>query len=72
MQRCFTENVEAIWAGSFKVRAKIDVQEQFSLSLTSQTSFLVSCYVARHFSPKYVSVWLFTVETLSFPLKSSL
>ena len=67
MQRCFTENVEAIWASSFKVRAKIDIQEQFSLSLTSQTSFLMSCYVVRHVSPNCVSVWLFTVETLSFP-----
>ena len=32
----------------------------------------MSCYVAQYVSPKCVSVWLFTGETLSFSLKSSL
>ena len=32
---------EAIWAGSFKIRAKIKIQEQFSVCLTSQTSLLM-------------------------------
>ena len=62
----FTENTEAIWACSFKIRAKIEIQQQFSVRLTSQTSLLVSCYVARYVSPKCVSVWLFTVETFFF------
>ena len=63
------ENIEAIWASSFKIRGKIQIKEQFSefsLRLTSQTSLFLSCYVARYVSPKCVSVWLFTVETLSF------
>ena len=68
----FTENTEAIWACSFKIRAKIEITEQFSVRLTSQTSLLVSCYVARYVSPKCVSVWLFTVQNLLFLLKFSL
>ena len=65
----FTENSEAIWTSSFKIRGKIQIKEQFpefSLRLTSQACLFLSCYVARYVSPKCVSVWLFTVETLSF------
>ena len=69
LQKYFTENIETIWTSSFKIRGKIQIKEQlseFSLLLTSQTSLFLSCYVARYVSPKCVSVWLFTVETLSF------
>ena len=50
----------------------MEIQEQFSERLTWQASLLMPCYIARHVSPKCISVWLFTVETLSFALKSSL
>ena len=45
-KKYFTENIEA-WARSFKIRAKIEIQEQLSLRLTSQRSLLLSC-VARY------------------------
>ena len=54
------------------VPAKIEIQEQFSMRLTSQTNLLMSCYVARYVSPKCVSVWLLTSKPCLFPLKSSL
>ena len=69
LQKYFTENIKAIWTSSFKIRRKIHIKGQFSefsFRLTSQTSLFLSCYVARYVSPKCVSVWLFTVETLSF------
>ena len=35
------KTLEAIWAGSLKMRVKIKIQEQFSVRLTSQTSLLM-------------------------------
>ena len=67
LKKYFTENIEAVWVSSFKIRAKIEMPEKFSVRLTSQTSLLVSCYVAWYVSPKCVSVWLFTVETFILP-----
>ena len=49
---------------------KIEIQEQFSVRLTAQTSLLEN--VAPYVSPKCVSVWLFIVETLYVPLEFSL
>ena len=54
---------EAIWASSFKIRANTEIQEQFSVRLTSQTSLLD---MSGDVSPKCISVWLFAVEPLSF------
>ena len=42
LQKYFPENIEAIWASSFKIRAKIEIQEHFSVHLTSQTSLCMS------------------------------
>ena len=36
LKKTFTENIEAIWTRSFTIRAKIEMQEQFSLRLTLQ------------------------------------
>ena len=72
MPKYFTENIWAVWASSFKIRAKIEIQEQFSMRLTSRTNLLMSCYVARYVSPKCVSVWLLPSKPCLFPLKSSL
>lgn len=41
-QKFSTEKMRAIWTISFKMRAKIKIQEQFSLCLTLQMSFLLS------------------------------
>ena len=60
LQKYFTENIEAIWASSFKIWTKIEIQEQYSVHLTSQTSLLVTQYVC----PRCVSVRLFTIKTL--------
>ena len=35
-------NIEAIWASIFKKGVKIKIQEQFSVRLTSQKSFLMN------------------------------
>ena len=35
-------NIEAIWASIFKKGVKINIQEQFSVRLTSQTSLLMN------------------------------
>ena len=42
----FTENIEAIWASSFKIRAKIEI----SVRLTLQTSLVMSCLMCRAIS----------------------
>ena len=39
----FQKTLEAIWTSSFKIRAKIEIQEHFSVHLTSQTSLCMSC-----------------------------
>ena len=72
MPKYFTENIWAVWVSSFKIRAKIEIQEQFSMRLTSRTNLLMSCYVARYVSPKCVSVWLLPSKSCLSPLKSSL
>ena len=48
LQKYFTENIDGFWASSFKIRAKIETQEQlFSVCLTSQMSFQpMSCYMS--------------------------
>ena len=44
LEKYIPENVEAIWASSFKIRLKIELQsEQFSVCLTSHTSLFMSC-----------------------------
>ena len=63
------ENIEAKWASSFKVRAKNEIQEQFSGRLTSQTSLLISCYVARQSAFQF---GFLPSKPCLFPLKSSL
>ena len=63
LQKYFPENIEAIWASSFKIRAKIEIQEHFSVHLTSQTSLCMSRDMVLQ---SVCSVWLFTVETSSF------
>ena len=50
-------NIEEIWASVLKNRAKIKIQEQFSVSVTSQTSLHMN--MSRDVSPTCVSVWLF-------------
>ena len=66
-QKFSTEKMRAIWTISFKMRAKIKIQEQFSLCLTLQMSFLLSavCW-------KFVPVLIFTVKTLQTYQKSTL
>ena len=63
--------MEASWASSFKLRAKLRYKSNFQCtSLHRRVCW--SCFVARYVSLKGVSVRLFTVKTLSFPLKSNL
>ena len=50
-------NIEAIWASVSKIRAKIKIQEQFSVRVASQTSLLMN--MSRDVSPTCFSVWLF-------------
>ena len=38
----FQKNIKAIWAVSFKIRARIEIQEHSSVHLTSQTSLCMS------------------------------
>ena len=57
------KNIEAIWASSFKIRAKIEIQEHFLVHLTSQTSLCMSRDMVLQI---VCSVWLFTVKTSSF------
>ena len=66
LQKHFTENIEAIWASSFKIRAKLRYKSNFQC--TSLRRWVCwSCFVTQNVSPKWVSVRLFTVKTLSFP-----
>ena len=46
LKKYFTENIEAAWVSSFRMRAKIEMQEQFSVRITSQTSLLISSYMS--------------------------
>ena len=55
-QKYFTENIESIWASTFKMWAKIKIQEQFSVRLFAQTSF-----------SKVRFSLAFIVQILSFP-----
>ena len=50
-KRYLTENIEAVWVSSFKIRAKIEMQEQFSVRLTFHTSLHMSSYVSRDIYP---------------------
>ena len=62
LKKYFTENIEAVWVSSFKIRAKIEMQEQFSVRLTSHTSLHMSSYVSRDIYP---SLFTFNIP-LSF------
>ena len=42
----FTENIDAIWVSSFKIRAKFEI----SVRLTLQTSLVMSCLICRTIS----------------------
>ena len=42
-KRYLTENIEAVWVSSFKIRAKIEMPEKFSVRLNSQMSSYMSC-----------------------------
>ena len=55
-QKHFAENIEAIWASSFKIRAKIEIQEQFSVRLTSQTSLNFIRLLRVVFTPSVTSL----------------
>ena len=69
----FTENIEAICDGSFKIRAKIEIREQFSVRLSSQTSLLMSCYMSGDMFLQSASQFGFLPsKPCLFPPKSSL
>ena len=69
LQKYFAENIEAIWAGSLKMWAKIDIQEQFSVRLTLQTSLLM---LHDMFPPSAFQFGFLPLKPYFFPLKSSL
>ena len=69
LQKYFAENIEAIWAGSLKMWAKIEIQEQFSVCLTSQTSLLM---LHDMFPPSAFQFGFLLLKPYFFPLKSSL
>ena len=63
-------NIEAIWASSFKIRAKIEIQEHFSVHLTSQTSLWMSCDMVLQ--SVLISLAFYRRNLVFFFLKSSL
>ena len=65
-EKDWTENLEAIWTISFKIRVKIEIQE--CLSLSRQVCFRCKfCVWEMHFSSL---VWLFTIKNLNVSLNS--
>ena len=50
LEKYLTENIEEIWANSFKIRAiEIEIKEQLSVRLTSQTSLFMFLQSAFQF-----------------------
>ena len=68
-QKYFTENIEAIWASSFKIREKIEIQAQHSVRLTDLADKFACraiCFAKERFSLAFYR------RNRLFPLKSSL
>ena len=73
LQKYFTENIEAIRASRFKIRAKSRYKsEQFSVHLTSQTSLLMSGMSSHKFLQSAFQFGFLLLKPYLFPLKSSL
>ena len=73
LQKYFTENIEAIRASNFKIRAKSRYKsEQFSVRLTSQTSLLISGMSSHKFLQSAFQFGFLLSKPCLFPLKSSL
>ena len=66
LQKYFIENIEAILTSSFKIGAKIEIQEQSFHCVSLRRRVCFCPVMSRDVSSKRVSVWLFTVKTLSF------
>ena len=70
LQKYFTENIDAIWASSFQLRAKIEIQEQFSVRLSLRRRV---CFMPRDMFPQSAFQFGFLLsKPCLFPLKSSL